>query len=178
MGRAQAMAFFQAYQHVPFRKIYTSMLTRTVQTVEPFLELGLPYEQLSGLNEISWGIMEGKVPGSTDNAYYQALMEAWSSGNTALPTDNGESPDQVMARQKVAIEHILSRPDEELILVAMHGRAMRILLSWMVKRSLSSMDEFEHSNVCLYKLRYEYDTNEFTIELANDTSHLLSLAIA
>jgi probable phosphoglycerate mutase len=178
MGRAQAMAFFQAYQHVPFRKIYTSTLKRTVQTVESFIELGIPYEQLSGLNEISWGIMEGKVPGNMDNAYYQALMEAWSSGNTALPTDNGESPDQVMARQKPAIEHILSRTDEEPILIAMHGRAIRILLSWMVKRSLSAMDEFEHSNVCLYKLRYDYDRQEFTIELANDTSHLLSLAMA
>jgi probable phosphoglycerate mutase len=40
------------------------------------------------------------------------------------------------------------------------------------------MDQFEHSNLCLYKLRYEYDSAVFTIELVNDTAHLLSLAMA
>lgn len=177
MGRAQAQAFFLAYQHVPFNKIYISTLRRTYQTAEPFIELGIPYEKLSGLNEISWGVMEGKAPGNLDNEYYRSLIDAWSSGNVAQTTDGGESPDQVAARQKVAMDRILSHPDEETVLIAMHGRAMRILLCWLTGRSLSEMDQFEHSNVCLYKLHYDYDANAFTIDLANDTSHLLSLAI-
>ena len=178
MGRAQAMAFFLAYQHVPFSKIYISGLKRTFQTAEPFIELGLPYEKLTGLNEISWGVMEGKVPGNLDNEYYRRLIEAWASGNTALATDGGESPEQVVARQKVAIKQILSHPDEETILITMHGRAMRILLCWLTNQPLSRMDHFEHSNLCLYKLQYDYDSATFTIELSNDTAHLLSLAIA
>lgn len=178
MGQAQAMAFFQAYQHVPFSKIYISGLKRTYQTAEPFIELGIPYEKLTGLNEISWGIMEGKVPGNLDNEYYRGLIEAWSSGNTALPTDGGESPEQVEARQRVAINVILSHPDETPVLIAMHGRAMRILLCWVTNRALAQMDYFEHSNLCLYKLTYDYDTDTFEIELANDTAHLLSLALA
>lgn len=177
MGQAQAMAFFQAYQHVPFAKIYVSGLRRTLQTVEPFIELGIPYEKLPGLNEISWGVMEGKVPGNIDNEYYRALMEAWSAGNTALPTDGGESPEQVEARQRPVIDAILAHPDEETVLVAMHGRAMRILLCWLTDLPLSEMDQFEHSNLCLYKLHYNYDTRAFAIELANDTSHLLTLAL-
>ncbi|WP_338875419.1 histidine phosphatase family protein [Spirosoma sp. SC4-14] len=178
MGRAQAMAFFQAYQHVPFQKIYISGLKRTYQTVELFTDLGIPYQKLTGLNEISWGVMEGKVPGNIDNEYYRKLIEAWSSGNTAFPTDGGESPNDVVSRQRVAIETILSHPDEETVLVAMHGRAMRILLCWLTNQPLAHMDQFEHSNLCLYKLLYDYDTNVFTIELANDTSHLLTLALA
>ncbi|UFH54042.1 histidine phosphatase family protein [Spirosoma sp. KNUC1025] len=178
MGRAQAMAFFQAYQHVPFNKIYISGLKRTYQTVESFIELGIPYEKLTGLNEISWGVMEGRAPGNLDNEYYRNLIEAWASGNTAVTTDGGESPDQVAVRQKVAIDHILAHPEEETVLVAMHGRAIRILLCWLTNQPLATMDHFEHSNLCLYKLRYDYDTNTFTIELANDTAHLLSLAIA
>lgn len=178
MGRAQATAFFQAYQHVPFDTIYISGLKRTLQTVEPFIELGLSYEKLPGLNEISWGIMEGKVPGNIDNEYYRNLIEAWSSGNTALSTDGGESPEQVAVRQKAAFDVILAYPDQKTVLVAMHGRAMRILLCWLTKQPLSRMDQFEHSNLCLYKLRYDYDSSAFAIELANDTSHLLTLAMA
>ena len=178
MGQAQATAFFQAYQHVPFSKIYISCLKRTYQTARPFIELGIPYQKLTGLNEISWGIMEGKVPGNLDNEYYRGLIEAWSSGNTALPTDGGESPEQVEARQRIAIQVILSHPDETPVLIAMHGRAMRILLCWVTNRPLAQMDHFEHSNLCLYKLLYDYDTQTFKIELANDTAHLLSLALA
>jgi probable phosphoglycerate mutase len=175
MGRAQAMAFFQAYQHVPFAKIYTSTLIRTYQTVEPFIELGIPYEKLSGLNEISWGIMEGKIPNTLDDDYYRNLIESWSAGNTALPTEQGESPEQVAARQHLAVDHILSQPNEPLVLVAMHGRAMRILLSWLLNKPLARMDEFEHSNLCLYKLTYQSETASFTLDIANDTSHLLAV---
>jgi broad specificity phosphatase PhoE len=178
MGRAQAQAFFHAYQHVPFSKIYISGLKRTYQTAEPFIELGLPFEKLTGLNEISWGVMEGKAPGNLENEYYRELIEAWASGNTAKTTDGGESPEQVVARQKVAIDTILSHPEEQTILVAMHGRAMRILLCWITSQPLSMMDHFEHSNLCLYKLNYDYNSATFTIELANDTAHLLSLAMA
>lgn len=178
MGRAQAQAFFQAYQHVPFSKVYISGLKRTYQTAEPFIEIGLPFEKLTGLNEISWGVMEGKAPGNLDNEYYRALIEAWESGDTSKTTDGGESPEQVAARQRIAIDTILSHPEEDVVLVAMHGRAMRILLCWITNQPLSKMDHFEHSNLCLYKLRYDYDSASFTIELANDTAHLLSLAMA
>ncbi|MBC3786545.1 histidine phosphatase family protein [Spirosoma utsteinense] len=178
MGQAQAMAFFQAYQHVPFLKIYISGLKRTYQTARPFIELGIAHEKLTGFNEISWGVMEGKVPGNLDNEYYRSLIEAWASGNTALPTDGGESPEQVEARQRTAMDVVLAQPDEAPVLIAMHGRAMRILLCWITNRPLAQMDHFEHSNLCLYKLRYDYDTKTFTIDLSNDTSHLLSLALA
>lgn len=178
MGRAQAAAFFQAYQHMPFAKIYTSTLIRTLQTVEPFLELGISYERLSGLNEISWGIMEGKVPNTLDDEYYRTLIENWAAGNTGLPTEQGESPEQVVARQRPAIEHILAQTNESPVLVAMHGRAMRILLSWLLHQPLARMDQFEHSNLCLYKLTYHYESASFTLDIANDTAHLLAVELS
>jgi broad specificity phosphatase PhoE len=177
MGRAQAEAFFQAYQHVPFDKIYFSTLRRTLQTIEPFIQLGLPHERHAGLNEISWGIMEGKVPSSLDDEYYRDLIESWAAGNTARTTDGGESPEQVRDRQKPVIDLILSRPEETTVLVAMHGRAMRILLSWLMNDPLANMDHYEHSNLCLYQLAYDADTKQFNIELANDTAHLMALVV-
>jgi broad specificity phosphatase PhoE len=173
LGRAQAEAFFQAYQSVPFDTIYISTLKRTQQTVQSFIDLGLPHERHAGLNEISWGVMEGKIPGTIDNAYYRDLTEAWSSGDTTRSAEGGESPEEVRDRQKPVIDLILSRPDETTILVAMHGRAMRILLTWLLNKPLADMDQFEHSNLCLYQLDYNYETQQFTVELANDTAHLI-----
>ncbi|WP_025763514.1 histidine phosphatase family protein [Dyadobacter tibetensis] len=176
-GKAQAEAFFNAYQHIPFDKIYTSDLIRTHQTVNSFLKLGIPHESYAGLNEISWGVREGKEPNTSDSTYYQELVGAWLRGEVEASSEGGESPLDVKTRQLPVLETILSRPHERNILIAMHGRAMRVLLTTMMGQPLVEMDGYPHSNLCLYKLNYSYDTNSFEIEVANDITHLLSIEI-
>ena len=172
LGQAQSEAFFQAYQHIPFDKVYTSILKRTHQSVKKFLENNLPWEQHQGLNEISWGVREGKIPNNRDNEYYKVLIDNWIAGLTSTPSEGGESPEDVILRQKPVIDLILSRPEEKTILIAMHGRAIRILLTLLLERPLFEMDTFNHLNLCLYKLIYDYDNQKFTVELACDVSHL------
>jgi broad specificity phosphatase PhoE len=176
LGQAQAEAFFQNYQHIPFDKVYTSALKRTHQSVNKFLEKNLPWEQHRGLNEISWGVREGKIPNNRDNEYYKVLIDSWVAGETAMPSEGGESPEDVIARQKPVVDLILSRPEEEIVLVAMHGRAIRIILTLLMERPLYEMDTFDHANLCLYKLIYDYATAKFTIELACDVSHLVGIS--
>ena len=63
-GRIQSDKFFKKYKKYPFQKIYVSQLKRTYQSVENFINLGLPYDILEGLNEISWAdllILAGNV---------------------------------------------------------------------------------------------------------------------
>ena len=172
LGETQAEAFFQAYQHIPFDKVYTSILKRTHQSVKKFLEKNLSWEQHVGLNEISWGIREGKIPNNQDNEYYKELIDSWVMGKTDIPAEGGESPEDVILRQKPVIDLILSRPEEKTILIAMHGRAIRIILTLLLERPLHEMDTFDHLNLCLYKLTYDYDTAKFTVQLACDVSHL------
>jgi probable phosphoglycerate mutase len=168
-GSAQAAAFYKAYCQTNFDKVYTSTLQRAIQSVGGFIKDGLPHEQLAGLNEISWGDREGVEITPEADAYYHQVILKWQQGNTSLPIDGGESPDMVMMRQKEAMSHILAGPEENL-LICMHGRAMRILLCLLLKYPLQFMDEFEHSNLCLYKLNYTGNT--FNIDWHNDTRHL------
>lgn len=172
LGHLQAEAFFQCYQHIPFDKVYTSGLKRTHQSVNKFLEMNLPWEQHTGLNEISWGVREGKIPNSRDNEYYKVLIDSWIAGETHLPSEGGESPEEVIARQKPVIDLVLSRPEEQTVLIAMHGRAIRILLTLLLERPLNEMDTFNHANLCLYRLIYNYETQKFSVELACDVTHL------
>jgi broad specificity phosphatase PhoE len=67
------------------------------------------------------------------------------------------------------VEELLSA-GEELILICMHGRAMRVLLSMLLDRPLVEMDSFKHSNLCLYVL--EQQGNKVSVVLENDISHL------
>jgi probable phosphoglycerate mutase len=178
LGFLQARAFFDTYQDIEFDKIYTSKLRRTVQSVQEFINVGIPYEQFEGLNEISWGEKEGKIPNYLEDENYLEIIVNWGKGKTDIPAaKGGETPEQVVVRQKTAFEEIISRSDERMILVAMHGRAIRILLTHLLDLPLSEMDTFNHSNLCLYRLSYDYQTKKFSLDLANDTEHLTKLLV-
>lgn len=178
MGRAQADAFYDAYGHVPFDKIYTSELIRTRQSVDKFLRSGIPHESFSGLNEISWGIYEGMAHTTGDDNPYLGILQSWRDGQTDLALDGGESPLQVRDRQLPVWQQIVSKSHERNILIATHGRAMRILLSTIFDESLADMDKYPHNNLCLYKLEYIAEEKRTEILLANDITHLLTLHVS
>lgn len=169
-GRRQARAFYEFYRSVPFKKIYTSVLKRTSESVSDFLMDGIPQEKMVGLNEISWGTKEGQRITPEEDAYYHWMLKEWQLGNTDLRIEGGESPAEVANRQGIAFEHIMSRSDEDCILICMHGRAMRILLCRLLNYPLKSMDQFEHENLCLYHLTYT--GSMFQVTRYNDRKHL------
>ncbi|MCA4895009.1 MAG: histidine phosphatase family protein [Cytophagales bacterium] len=169
-GRAQARAFFDKYKDVGFDKIYTSALKRTRESVQDFIAGGIPHEPLSGLNEISWGSKEGQRITPEEDAYYHWMLKEWQRGNTSERITGGESPNDVVLRQRPALDYIMSKEDEKTILICMHGRAMRILLCELLNYPLKSMDMFEHHNLCLYQL--DFTGSMFAIKKHNDKTHL------
>lgn len=173
-GRLQAQAFFEAYKNIKFDKVYTSVLKRSQESVQSFIDLGIPHEALKGLNEISWGTKEGYAITPDEDEYYHYMLRQWQLGNTALKIENGESPDDVVVRMKPAVDHIMSFEKEETILICMHGRAIRILLCILLNYPMKSMDMFEHQNLGLYLLNYS--GSMFSVERYNDVDHLRSLS--
>jgi len=169
-GLLQAQKFYETYKNIPFDKVYTSKLKRTVQSVAAFIEQGIPTEGYEGFNEISWGDQDGKVSNTDMHDYYVEVSSQWAAGNLDLQIGGGESPNQVSARQKPIFDMLLSRKEEKNVLICMHGRAMRILLCYILGKSLTEMDRFEHSNLCLYLLKYS--NNSVEVIEANHTSHL------
>jgi broad specificity phosphatase PhoE len=167
-GRIQAQAFFEFYREVPFVKIYTSALKRTTESVQPFIDLGIPFVPLEGLNEISWGKKEGQPITLQEDAYYNWMLNQWQLGNTHERIEGG--PEDVTRRQDGALKYIMSKTGESTILICMHGRALRILLCRLLNYPLRSMDMFEHQNLCLYQL--DYSGSMFSLKKYNDTAHL------
>jgi broad specificity phosphatase PhoE len=170
-GRSQALAFYNYYKDIKFDKIYTSKLKRTHQTVQHFLDSGLPWEQLEGLDELAWGIWEGKPNTEEARAAFKEIVEKWQGGNYEAKFEGGESPNEVMFRLEEALNVIKSKTDEKRVLVCMHGRAMRLLLCLLLKKPLSEMADFPHQNTTLYKLNLDND-GHFTVVDFNNTDHL------
>lgn len=172
-GRQQAQAFYQQYQELKFDKIYTSTLRRTHQTVEQFIVSGVPWEQHAGLDELAWGIWEGKPNTEMARHAFRELIEKWQGGNYEAKFAGGESPNEVLARLQETITLIKAREDEQRILICMHGRAMRLLLCFLLEKPLSEMGDFPHQNTTLYQL--QFDGKHFTIVDFNNIHHLKDL---
>ncbi|HOY94242.1 MAG TPA: histidine phosphatase family protein [Catalimonadaceae bacterium] len=168
-GMQQAADFFMAYRHIPFDAVFTSALIRTWQSVDGFLRKGVPHYPVKNLNEISWGVKDGTRIDPSEQKIYNSMLSDWKAGLLDRSFDKGESPNMVASRMKLAVEDLL-QTDFKTILMCIHGRALRILLCLLMKKSLTEMETFLHSNLCLYIL--SFDGQNWTIELENDTHHL------
>lgn len=172
-GRAQAQAFFDSYKEVDFDQVYHTALIRTRQSIQNFIDLGIPTTALPELNEISWGDYEGTPMTPEEGQYYQHMLHQWQQGNLDYAIAGGESPNIVAKRMRQGIGKILNGPGET-VLVCMHGRAMRIFLSLILDYDLRDMDQFEHQNLCLYLLEQLPD-DSFVVRRFNDREHLKSV---
>lgn len=169
-GLLQAKALFSYYnKKVIFDKVYTSSLIRTKETVQSFIDLGIPYTPMSALNEISFGIYDGTKHTSDEKGVFNQIVKKWHQGETHIKTEGGESPEELAEKQQEFIESVKQDKSEN-VLVCMHGRAMRVLLCQLMGESLANMDKYKHHNTCVYVVSYE--NNQFQIEQMNSLAHL------
>jgi phosphoserine phosphatase len=189
-GRRQAESFFNYYQNVSFDLILTSALKRTHQTVAPFLHhFGLKNAPLvdfktteletikdkkwlksADLNEICWGINEGKKSNPESEAFFKKLMSDWQTGVYDSRIEGGESAAELRERVQNFVDFVKKHGKGKNILVCTHGRTLLCLLTILKQGPLSIMNDFRHHNTCLYKAHWV--DNEFVFELENDIRHL------
>ena len=166
VGESQANSFYEYYKDINFDKIYVSDLKRTFQTIRRFTENGLSYEKLKEFNEISWGVNQGK---SDDLEDYARLIDTWLAGNLDNKFEEGESPNEMSVRLVKGFNKVLD-DDHDTVLLCIHGRALRILLSKIIDNDLTKMDKYVHSNTGLYIL--EYKNGKYEILGSNLRDHL------
>jgi broad specificity phosphatase PhoE len=169
LGREQSRRFFECYGDVPFDLVVTSDLKRTQQTVQSFIEMGLPWIKMVDMNEISWGDHEGLSSSPERYMLYKQMIEAWKQGNLDASLPNGETANQLSHRVGRFIEWLKLRPEKH-ILIATHGRTLRCFVTLLKGIGPAEMESASHANTGLYVIRYE--DGRFLFDLENDTSHL------
>lgn len=173
VGKKQSKLFYEAYKDIVFQKIYTSPLKRAIESVEQFIANGIPYEQIEDLKEIDYGIYDG-IASSENEDIYQKLKNDWNQGLTDAKITMGESPEEVSIRMKRFADQLLAKENENTVLICMHGRAMKVLLTVLLGADLRYMDAFPHANMGLYVIRYK--NSLACIECMNKICHLNSLS--
>jgi probable phosphoglycerate mutase len=168
-GQLQAQAFYLKYQHLPFELVVTSTLQRTHQTVKGFIDKGIPWVQLSAINEMNWGVHEGKSYTTWMEQPYKQAISDWQKGIYETRLEAGESAAELAARLAVFMEWLHGRTENN-ILICSHGRAMRCMMTYFFGLPVSDMEKFSHKNTGVY--HFLQDKDGFNPILINDISHL------
>lgn len=168
-GINQAAAFHDAYKNIGFELVFTSALKRTVETAQNFLDMQIPHIADADINEISWGIYEGKSVIDGMKEAYKSLMTNWASENYDERIEEGESAAEMATRLQRFLNRLKARSEEK-ILVVMHGRTIRCLMCLIDGKPIKHMDDYSHHNTGVYKVRQIQDKLE--IYELNSIDHL------
>ena len=172
-GRAQAVAVAHRLAEVPFDAIYTSPLRRAAETAEAIAreQSQAPLHRLADLEEMAWGVFEGRPITPSVRQMLEAIVARWQNGEFGYRIEDGESIYDVQQRGQSAIRHILAHHAGEMVLVVTHGRFLRILLATLLEAyGLERMEEIPHANTGVNALRHH--DGRFEIDLLNCTAHL------
>jgi len=168
-GALQAESFYEAYNKIGFKKIITSDLQRSIQSVDQFLGLGIEHMIDERITEFSWGENEGLPLNEIVIDNYREMLNSWKIGDLDAKIPGGESGRELRDRVHDFIKEIKELEDHP-ILICTHGRTLKMLVVEMLKKDLEYMEEIRHSNMALYLFRQQSDS--FQLIKENDVSHL------
>lgn len=169
LGQQQGQAFYEHYQDHPFELVFTSNLKRTKETVYPFIEAGIPHIEVPNLDEISWGIYEGKAADEKMHAEYKRVRAAWAAGDYQAKIEEGESAREMVDRLHDFVLQLKKRTEEK-ILICTHGGSMAFLMTILQEQPISEMIQYRHQNTGL--CQFHFDGSSFQLKLQDNIEHL------
>jgi broad specificity phosphatase PhoE len=108
--------------------VYSSALTRAVQTAQPVAAAaGAPHRVVPALHERRMGPLSG-VPREQGWAAYEAARSRWAAGDLDATHEGGESFAQIRDRILPAFRAIAGAHPGETVVVVAHGVVIRVLL--------------------------------------------------
>lgn len=170
-GRRQAelLAGFLNSYHADI--IFTSSMIRSIETAKPFLKNNhITHYSDSSLDEMNFGKLEGKKINEIKKQLDE-IHNRWASGEIDYKINGGESPGEVLQRASGYLLPVIKKNINKTLVLILHGRLIRILLSSWLGMGLSRMHEIEHENGAVNYLKFK--NGNFETVYLNKTSHLI-----
>jgi len=146
-GRQMARMTAVALKKVPFTFAYTSPLSRAKETAEIIIgNRAIECIEDQRVEEIGFGIYEGmSLLRRNSSAISINLQYFFTQPEKYIPTEGGESIEQLCKRTNEFMQDIISRANkEDTILISTHGATMTALLNNV---SSQSQEEFWKNGV-------------------------------
>ena len=149
-GYAQSQALFEQLKDRRITAIYTSTLKRSILTAQPIADhFGLPLQKRRELDEIAFGILEGKqIPGSDREVLSE--WERFKENRFTYRIPGGENYTDVMNRIRPFVGTILQEYRGEEILIVGHRVVNQMLIGILMDYQQEEMLKIQQSNGCFY----------------------------
>jgi len=170
-GRRQAEALAVRLAEERIDAAWASPLERAKETASiAAAPHGLPLTIDADLVEFDWGVWSGQPFDGAIEQEVSAVRARWRAGETDLAPSGGESPAMAAMRAERFLGRMRAAGPQAPLVVA-HGRFNRILITLLLGRPLSRMDEIRQRNGSLSV--FEWDgTAPATPILLDDVGHI------
>lgn len=129
-GERQAQRLGAYFENIPLKAIYTSTLTRAIQTAEAAARGKFPVIRMEGLRELNCGLWEG-LTFEEIRARYPELYEKRGTDPEKFAPERGERFDEGLARFRAGVELAFGESTGDIGVVA-HASVNRLLLCFLL----------------------------------------------
>lgn len=152
-GEEHARALQELLAAVPLDAVYASTLCRTAETARPLAAAhGLPVETRPELQEMSYGILEGRTAADPD-PHVRGLWKARKADPLRFKAPGGESYAELQARVAPFVAELAARHAGDTVLVVGHRATNRVLLGLLLGLSLEESIRFKHKHDVVLEIR-------------------------
>lgn len=152
-GYEQSLALLEQMKDKPISAIYTSTLQRSIFTAQPIAQyLSLPIQKQPELDEIAFGILEGKLLYHFD----EELKREWDrfkDNRFTYRIPEAENYSDVGSRIKPFVERLLRSHEEQEVLIVGHRVVNRLLIGMFLEIPFEKVLKIEQTNDCLYLIK-------------------------
>jgi len=172
-GHKQARKVAERLADVPIDVIYSSSLTRTLQTAQYIADVKqLPIIRTDKMKEINGGDWENILWDEIPKLYPRENY-TWEKEPHLHKMPNGESMEEFYHRVITEVKDIANKNSGKNICIVTHGTAIRAMLCKFYGKTLEHMiNIYWHDNTSVTIVDYDSDKDEFEVIMEGDTEHL------
>ena len=168
-GQRQALRLSTVLRDIRLTKIVTSALGRSIETAKPTAEQqGLAVCSLSGLNEVCFGVLEGRLRHQLDDDS-QRLLDQWTKDKTHFRIPNGENLIDVQKRAIPDLLRVFKASWGDTILIVGHRHTNLVILSALLGWDLELMKDTPIQSKYVYEIEFGATPRISTICLTGET---------
>ena len=152
-GQQQSLALLEQLKRQSLSAIYTSSLQRSILTAQPVANhFGLPIRQESDLDEIAFGVLEGRNLYQFDEMT-KSEWERFKDDRFNYRIPGAENYTDVANRIKPFLDRILQNHGGQEVLIVGHRVVNRLLIGMLMGFPLEWVLKIEQTNDCLYLIQ-------------------------
>jgi broad specificity phosphatase PhoE len=152
-GYGQSLALLHLLKDRPLSAIYTSTLQRSIHTGRPIANhFGLPMQRQPELDEIAFGILEGKLLHHFEEEL-QSEWERFKDNRFVYHIPGAENYADVANRVRPFMEKLLRDHQGQEVLVVGHRVVNRLLIGMLMEYPVEKVLRIEQTNDMLYLIQ-------------------------